>query len=215
MSPFIERERASFGVAPICRVLGASERSYYDAKARPPSRRSLTDQEHLVQIRRVWETNYHSYGAKRVYKALRKEGYKVARCTIERLMREEGIKGVIMGKPHFTTHPDEGASRPADLVNREFRASRPNELWVSDITYAKTAQGFLYVCFIEDVFSRQIVGWQLSENLKAEFVTDALEMAIWRREVEPGSLVAHSDRGSQTGLNQSSQHRLVPTVAVR
>ncbi len=121
----------------------------------------------------------------------------MARCTIERLMREEGIRGVIRGKPHFTTHQDDAASRAADLVNREFTASRPNELWVSDITYAKTAQGFLYVCFIEDVYSRMIVGWQLSENLRAEFVTDALEMALWRREVEPGQLVAHSDRGSQ------------------
>lgn len=164
---------------------------------RPPSRRALTDREHLVQIRRVWEANYRSYGVRRVYKALRKEGYQVAKCTIERLMHEEGIKGVIRGKPHFTTHPDDGAARAADLVNRSFIASRPNELWVSDITYAKTAQGFLYVCFIEDVFSRMIVGWQLSDNLRAEFVTDALEMALWRRDVEPGALVAHSDRGSQ------------------
>lgn len=143
-----------------------------------------------MQIRGVWESNYRSYGARRVYKALRKESYKVAKCTIERLMRENGIRGVIRGKPHFTTHPDDRASRAADLVNRQFKASRPNELWVSDITYAKTAQGFLYVCFIEDVFSRMIVGWQLSEHLRAEFVTDALEMALWRRDVEPGSLVA-------------------------
>lgn len=122
-------------------MLGCSERSYYAAKARPPSRRVLTDREHLVQIRRVWESNYRSYGARRVYKALGKEGYRVAKCTIERLMREHGIRGVIRGKPHFTTHPDDRASRPADLVNRQFKASRPNELWVSDITYAKTAQG--------------------------------------------------------------------------
>lgn len=197
MSQFIDCERGDFGVAPICRVLGASERSYYAAKSRPLSHRVLTDAEHLMQIRRVWTENYRSYGARRVYLQLAREGYKVARCTVERLMRRHGIRGVIRGKPHYTTHPDGTAGRAADLVCREFRASRPDELWVSDITYAKTAQGFVYVCFIEDVFSRMIVGWQLSENLRAEFVMDALEMALWRRSVEAGSLVAHSDRGSQ------------------
>lgn len=197
MSPFIDRERSCFGVAPICRVLGVAERSYYAAKSRPPSHRDLTDAEHLVMIRRVHSENYKAYGARRIYKQLRREGHQVAKCTVERLMRRNGIKGVIRGKPHFTTHPDGAASRPADLVQRQFKARRPDELWVSDITYGKTAQGFLYVCFIEDVFSRMIVGWQLSDNLRAEFVTDALEMALWRRSVEAGSLVAHSDRGSQ------------------
>ena len=189
--------RERFGVAPICRVLGASERSFYAARSRPRAHRFLTDACHLVQIRRVHSENYKAYGARRIYKQLRREGYTVARCTVERLMRRDGIHGVIRGKPHFTTHPDEEASRPADLVRREFTATRPDELWVSDITYGKTAQGFVYVCFIEDVFSRMIVGWQLSDNLRAEFVMDALEMALWRRAVEAGSLVAHSDRGSQ------------------
>lgn len=197
MSPFIEQMRERFGVAPICRVLRASERSFYAARRRPLAHRHLTDGEHLVQIRRVHADNYKAYGARRIYKQLKREGYEVAKCTVERLMRSHGIKGVIRGKPHFTTHPDAEGDRAADLVQREFTATRPDELWVSDITYAKTAQGFLYVCFIEDVFSRTIVGWQLSENLRAEFVTDALEMALWRRAVEPGSLVAHSDRGSQ------------------
>ncbi len=197
MSPFIDQMRERFGVAPICRVLGASERSFYAARSRPGPHRTLTDAEHLVQIRRVHADNYKAYGARRIYKQLRREGYEVAKCTVERLMRRHGIKGVIRGKPHFTTHPDAAADRAADLVQREFTATRPDELWVSDITYGKTAQGFVYVCFIEDVFSRMIVGWQLSENLRAEFVTDALEMALWRRSVQPGSLVAHSDRGSQ------------------
>lgn len=203
MSPFIDQMRGRFGVAPICRVLGSSERSFYAAKTRPLCHRVLTDAEHLIQIRRVHGANYSAYGARRVYKALRRESYKVAKCTVERLMREHGIRGVVRGKPHFTTHPDEGAQRAADLVERGFVASGPNELWVSDITYAKTAQGFIYVCFIEDVFSRRIVGWQLSDHLRAEFVLDALEMALWSREVQAGSLVAHSDRGSQTGLNRS------------
>ncbi len=206
MSPFIDQMRERFGVAPICRVLGASERSFYARRSRPRPHRTLTDGEHLVQIRRVHGENYKAYGARRIYKQLRREGYEVAKCTVERLMRSHGIKGVIRGKPHFTTHPDAGADRAADLVQREFSASRPDELWVSDITYGKTAQGFLYVCFIEDVFSRMIVGWQLSDNLRAEFVTDALEMALWKRAVGAGSLVAHSDRGSQGGIKWSSQH---------
>ena len=184
MSPFIDEMRSRFGVAPICRVLGCSERSFYAAKTRPISHRTRTDAEHLIKTRRV-------------YKQLKREGYEVAKCTVERLMRSSGIKGVIRGKPHFTTHPDHSADRPADLVERRFTASRPDELWVSDITYGKTAQGFVYVCFIEDVFSRRIVGWQTSDHLRAEFVTDALEMALWSREVQPGQLTAHSDRGAQ------------------
>lgn len=197
MSPFIDEHRERFGVAPICRVLGASERSYHAARSRPVCHRALTDAEHLVQIKRVWNANYKAYGGRRVYKQLRRESYEVAKCTVERLMRKNGIKGVIRGKRHFTTHPDEGADRAADLVERRFVATRPNELWVSDITYGKTAQGFLYVCFIEDVFSRRIVGWQMAEHLRAELVLDALDMGLWSRNVEPGALVAHSDRGSQ------------------
>jgi len=130
----------------------------------------------------------------------------VAKCTVERLMRKNGIKGVIRGKRHPTTHPDEGADRAADLVERQFVATRPNELWVSDITYGKTAQGFLYVCFIEDVFSRRIVGWQRAEHLRAELVLDVLDMGLWSSNVEPGALVAHSDRGSRGGIKWSSQH---------
>ena len=197
MSPFIDEMRERFGVAPICRVLGASERSFYAAKSRPLAHRHLTDAEHLVQIRRVHSENYKAYGARRVYKQLKRVDYHVAKCTVERLMRKHGIKGVIRGKPHFTTHPDDQADRAADLVERAFVAQRPDELWVSDITYGRTAQGFLYVCFVEDVFSRRIVGWQTSENLRAEFVLDAMEMALWSRDVNAGELVAHSDRGSQ------------------
>jgi putative transposase len=197
VSPFIDEMRERFGVAPICRVLGASERSFYAAKSRPLAHRHLTDAEHLVQIRRVHSDNYKAHGARRVYKQLKREDYHVAKCTVERLMRSHGIKGVIRGKPHFTTHPDDQADRAADLVERAFVAQRPDELWVSDITYGRTAQGFLYVCFVEDVFSRRIVGWQTSENLRAEFVLDAMEMALWSRDVNAGELVAHSDRGSQ------------------
>jgi len=197
VSPFIDEMRERFGVAPICRVLGASERSFYAAKSRPLAHRHLTDAEHLVQIRRVHSENYKAYGARRVYKQLKREDYHVAKCTVERLMRKHGIKGVIRGKPHFTTHPDDQADRAADLVERAFVAQRPDELWVSDITYGRTVQGFLYVCFVEDVFSRRIVGWQTSENLRAEFVLDAMEMALWSRDVNAGELVAHSDRGSQ------------------
>src|SRR5207245_1904348 len=184
VSPFIDEERSSFGVAPICRVLGVPERSYYAARSRPVCHRALTDAEHLVRIRRCHEQNYKAYGSRRIHKQLKREGYKVAKCTVERLMNEHHIKGVIRGKPHFTTHPAEGATRAADLVERQFHAARPDELWVSDITYGKTAQGFLYACFIEDVLSRMIVGWHVSDNLRAELVTDALEVPLWRRIVE-------------------------------
>lgn len=194
---FIDAHRDRWPVAVMCRALAFSERTDHAAKARPPCARRRSDERHTVEIRRVWEANYRCYGARRIYKALRREGYPIARCTVARLMTTMGIRGVQRGKKRWTTVIDETAPRPADLVERQFVAERPNRLWLADITYASTWGGWLYVAFILDVHSRMIVGWQLADHLRTDLVLDALEMAIWRRDVTLGSLVHHSDRGCQ------------------
>lgn len=197
MRPFVDEHRGRFGVAPICRAMEVSERSYFAAKVRSPSDRAVRDIVHTAEIRAVWEANYRVYGAERVWRALERADYRIARCTVERLMAADGIHGVVRGKRVFTTIADVGASRPADLVERRFVATRPNQLWVTDVTYAKTWEGFVYVSFILDVFSRMIVGWQLADHLRTDLVLDALEMAIWRRDLTAGDLIHHSDRGCQ------------------
>ncbi len=194
---FIDAHRDRWPVAVMCRTLEFSERTYHGAKSRPPCARQLSDERHRVEIRRVWEANYRCYGARRIHKTLTREGYPIARCTIARLMTAMNIRGVQRGKKRWTTIADESAPRPADLVDRQFVAQRPNQLWVADITYASTWSGWLYVAFVLDVHSRTIVGWQLADHLRTDLVLDALEMAIWRRDVTIGSLVHHSDRGSQ------------------
>ena len=181
----------------MCRALSFSERTYHGAKSRPSCARRVSDERHCVEIRRVWEANYRCYGARRIHKALAREGYPIARCTIARLMTTMNLRGVQRGKQRWTTVVDESAPRPADLVARHFVALRPNRLWVADITYASTWSGWLYVAFVLDVHSRTIVGWQLADHLRTDLVLDALEMAIWRRDATMGSLVHHSDRGSQ------------------
>jgi len=203
---FINAHRDHWPVAVMCRVIGFSERTYYAAKARPPSARTLSDEAAKVEIKRVWDANYQCYGARRIYKQLRREGHQIARCTVERLMPCLGIRGVQRGKKHFTTTPDKTAPRAPDLVDRQFQASRPNELWLADITYASTWEGWLYVAFILDVYSRMIVGWQIADHLRTDLVLDALEMALWRRDLTLGHLTHHSDAGSQGGLNRPSQH---------
>jgi len=176
--------------------------TYYAAKKREhePSDRSARDKEFLVEIRRVWEASKKLYGAKKVWKQLRREGIAVARCTVERLMRENGLCGAVTkrGRPR-TTIPGNPADRPNDLVDRDFRAPCPNQLWVTDITYiALEKGGFCYAAFVTDVFSRAIVGWKVSDTLKADLALDALEMALWaRRERLSKALVHHGDRGVQ------------------
>ena len=194
---FIDGHRDRWSVAAMCRVLEFSQRSYYAAKARPASCRSLADEEHKVRIRRVWENNYRVYGPRRVWKQLQREGHRIARCRVERLMADMGIRGVQRGKRRITTTPDHAAARPPDLVDRQFAAGRPNELWLADLTYCSTWEGWLYVSFILDVYSRMIVGWQIASHLRTELVLDALEMAIWRRDAAPGTLIHHSDAGCQ------------------
>ena len=151
----------------------------------------------MPEIRRVWYVNMQVYGAKKVWRQMKREEITIARCTVERLMKRLGIEGVRRGKTVRTTIPDKALPCPLDRVNRQFRAERPNQLWVSDFTYVSTWQGWLYVAFIVDVFARYIVGWQISSSMHTDFVLDALEQALYARQPVLGSLIHHSDRGSQ------------------
>ena len=197
MSAYIDAHRCQFGVEPICRTLEIAPSTYYARRARPPSARTLRDEELKVQIKRVFDDNFRVYGADKVWAQLRREGTQVARCTVERLMRALGLRGVVRGKARPTTVPDPNAARPADLVCRHFAAPAPDRLWVADLTYCRTFSGFCYAAFIIDCFSRRIVGWQLARHLRAELALDALEMAIWTRRSALDGLVHHADRGGQ------------------
>ena len=171
------------------------------AQVREPHRRcarAKRDALLLPEIERVWQGNLQVYGADKVWKQLGREGMAVARCTVERLMRRQGLRGVVRGRVVRTTVSDGKAPCPLDRVNRQFRAERPNQLWVSDFTYVSTWQGWLYVAFVIDVFARRIVGWRVSTSMKTDFVLDALEQALYARQPERDSaLIHHSDRGSQ------------------
>ena len=197
MTAYIDAYKDRYRVEPICELLPIAPSTYYDAKRRPPSRRALPDAELEAEIRRVHEENYRVYGARKVWRQLRREGVSVARCTVERLMRKMGLQGVVRGKACRTTIPDGQAPRPADLVDRDFSAAQPNRLWVADLTYVATWSGFVYVAFIIDAFNRFIVGWQASRSLRTDLALDALEMAIWQRRSDLEGLVHHSDRGGQ------------------
>jgi putative transposase len=198
MTAFIDDHRDHFGVEPICRVLPIAPSTYYAAASRQPSARSQTDRALLVEIQRVFDENYGVYGARKVWRQLHREGIEVARCTVERLMRQDGLAGRVRGRRRRTTIPGDAGARPADLVDRQFSASAPNELWIADITYVATWSGFAYGAFVTDVFSRRIVGWRVSNTLRTDLALDALEMAIWsRRDEALAGLVHHSDRGVQ------------------
>ncbi|MGH7904928.1 MAG: IS3 family transposase [Candidatus Dormibacteraceae bacterium] len=195
---FVQQERGRWGVEPICRVLEIAPSTFYATTTRPASARELRDQELRPQIERVHKDNYEVYGLRKLWRQLGREGYQVGRDQVRRLMIELGLRGVVRGKRKRTTIPDESAPRPTDLVERNFRASGPNRLWVCDFTYVWTRVGFMYVAFVVDVFSRRIVGWRLSPSMRAELTLDALEMAIWARGgAQLKGLVHHSDRGSQ------------------
>jgi putative transposase len=195
----------TFGVEPICRVLSdggcpIAPSTYYAAKARPTCHRVLRDAELLAQIRRVHEQNYGVYGARKVWHQLHREGIQVARCTVERLMKADGLRGVVRGAKIKTTKPDSKVARPQDLVERQFMAQRPNQLWVVDFTYVATWAGLVYVAFCIDVFSRMITGWRAAKSMTTDLVLDALEMAIWQRRHaghDLQGLIHHSDAGSQ------------------
>jgi transposase InsO family protein len=188
-----------FGVEPICRVLGyRSASTVYARRSRPPSARKRRDEQVLTAITEARTGHAACYGARRTWVELRRRGVSVARCTVERIMREQGLVGVQRGgrRPRTTT-PDAAAARPPDLVNRNFTAERPDQLWLSDITYVPTWEGFVYVAFVTDAFSRRIVGWQTADHLRTDLPLQALEMALWNRKVRDGQTVHHSDAGSQ------------------
>jgi putative transposase len=194
---YIDAHRERFGVEPICDVVQVAPSTYYSARNRPPCRRRITDEKLKLEIRRVFEGNYEVYGPRKVWRQLNRENIPVARCTVERLMRQMGLAGRVRGKRRRTTIPADTAPRPADLVGRSFAASRPNALWVADITYVATWSGFAYAAFVIDVFSRRIVGWRVASTLRTSLALDALEMAIWSRDERLTGLVHHSDRGCQ------------------
>lgn len=200
MCAFIDAHRDEHGVEPICRVLQIAPSSYYAHRTRKPSPRRRRDAELTEEIRQVHEENYGVYGARKVHAELRRQGHEVARCTVERLMRTAGLRGVSRAKGPRTTKPAPETDRPADLVNRDFTAEAVNQLWVADITYVRTFVGWAYVAFVLDVFSRRIVGWQVSTRLYTALAIDALEMGIWTRRRDGddlSGLVHHSDRGVQ------------------
>ena len=198
MITYIDEHRGSFGVEPICQTLAIAPSSYYGARVRPPSARSIRDAALGADLGRLHRANYAVYGARKLWHALRREGTAVGRDQVARLMRGLGLAGVVRGKVKRTTISSDLSPRPADLVERVFGAAAPNRLWLADITYVSTWSGFVYTAFVIDAFSRAIVGWRVSSSLRAELALDALEMAIWsRRTADLAGLIHHSDRGSQ------------------
>jgi hypothetical protein len=203
MVTYIDEYKDRFGIEPICKVLPIVPSTYYEHKARhrDPERRSSRAKRDDVlrpEIQRVWEENFRVYGVRKVWRQLNREGVEVPRCTVARLMRDLGLRGIIRGRRAKTTVPDEALDRPMDLVNREFQASRPNALWVADLTHVATWRGFVYVAFIIDVFARRIVGWRVSSSLQTDIALDALEQALHDRGVNKKTdLIHHSDRGVQ------------------
>jgi putative transposase len=194
---YIDAHRERFGVEPICKVLQVAPSTYHAAKRRPPSARALRDAVMLPLVLALWKANYSVYGAHKLWKAATRAGHDIGRDQVARLMRELGIRGVRRARRIFTTRRDDSAARPPDLVKRQFNAPRPNELWVTDLTYVPTWSGVAYVCFIVDAFSRMIVGWRVAANMRTDMVLDALEMARWARGTLLEGLVCHSDAGSQ------------------
>jgi len=213
MVRFIDEYRAKCGVEPICAVLPIAPSVYYEQRARQRDpercpRRVHRDHELGAHSHRVWHANREVYGVRKVWQQLRREGHAVARCTVQRLMRQLGLRGAVRGRRFMiTTRPDADAPRPADLVTRQFTATRPNELWVADLTYVATWRGFAYVAFVIDVFARRIVGWRVSNSLRSDLALDALEQALYDRQLDGTQrLIHHSDRGVQGGFKRSSQH---------
>ena len=203
MITFIDDHRKTYGVEPICKVLPIAPSTYHERQAqrRDPARlsaRARRDLELKPQIARVFAENFAVYGVRKVWRQMRREQISLARCTVERLMRQMGLRGVIRGKPLRTTISDKAAPCPRDHVNRQFHAPAPDRLWLSDFTYVATWAGFVYVAFVIDAYARRIVGWRASRTAHASFVLDALEQALHdRRPAHRAGLIHHSDRGSQ------------------
>jgi putative transposase len=212
---FISAHRERWGVEPICQTLQVAPSTYYATVCHQPSARQVSDEQLKHAIARVHRDNFGVYGIEKVWRQLNREGIKIGRDRVARLMAELELSGVVRGKKKRTTLSDEVSPRPADLVERNFTAAAPNALWVADLTYVSTWSGFVYVAFVIDVFSRFIVGWRVSNSLHADLALDALEMAIWRRQREDLSgLIHHSDRGVQY-LSIRYTERLEDVGAVR
>ena len=208
MSAYVEEHRVRFGVEPICRTLGVSASAYYERRSGGRSTRAIEDERLLARIRETHAANYCAYGYRRMWLALRRAGERVGRGRVQRLMRRAGIQGAKRrGRPWRTTRPDPGAHRRPDLVERDFSAAAPNQLWVADLTYLRCWEGLLFFAFVIDGFSRRVVGWQLAPHMRTTLVLDALRMALHQR--GPGAdveLVHHSDRGSQyTSIDYSQE----------
>jgi putative transposase len=203
MTAFVDANRSAYGIEPICKVLKIAPSTYHAharRRAHPETAPARVKRDAMLkaEIKRVFDENFQVYGARKVWRQLQREGHCVARCTVERLMSKMGLEGVIRGKRVRTTLSDKAAPCPLDHVNRQFKAPRPNALWVSDFTYVSTWTGFVYVAFVIDTFARRIVGWRVSRSAHAGFVLDALEQALAdRKPVSGGGLVHHSDRGVQ------------------
>jgi putative transposase len=218
---FVDSQRETHGVQPVLEALKQTPveiapSTYYAAKARPESARAARDRELVEKIEQVHEDNYSVYGARKVWAELNRQSVEVARCTVERLMREIGLRGLLRDKSPRTTKPAAETGRPSDLVDRDFTATGPNELWVADLTYVRTTAGWVYAAFVLDVFSRLIIGWQVATSLYTDLALDALQMAIWRRQAagaDLAGLVHHSDRGVQYRALRYTQ-RLADTGAV-
>jgi putative transposase len=211
----IDAHRDRWGVEPICQVLEVAPSTYYAATSRPSSARRLRDEELKVEIARVHTENFGVYGVEKIWRQLNREGVRVGRDRVARLMRELNLEGAVRGKRKRTTVAGELDERPSDLVDRNFRAPAPNRLWVADLSYVSTWSGFVYVAFIIDAFSRSVVGWRVSDSLHAELALDALEMALWARgNQQLEGLVHHSDRGGQY-LAVRYTERLAEAGAVR
>jgi putative transposase len=203
MITYIDEHKDRFGVEPICAVLPIAPSTYYEHKVRErePQRRpprTIRDEALKPEVERVWNENFRVYGAHKVWKQLNREGLTVARCTVERLMRLLGLRGVVRGRQTKTTIPAPVLERPTDRVNRAFTVSRPNTLWVADLSYVATWRGFVYVAFVIDAYARRIVGWRVSSSLRSDIALDALEQALYDRRINDTSdLIHHSDRGVQ------------------
>jgi putative transposase len=197
---YIDAHKDEFGVEPICRQLQVAPSTYYAAKTRPPSPRSVSDAATAALIGTVHADNFAVYGARKVHAELNRRGHRVARCTVQRLMRASGLRGITRAKGPRTTVAGAGSDSRPDLVQRSFTATGPDQLWVADITYCRTFTGWVYAAFIIDVFSRRVLGWQLSRSLRTDLALDALDMAIWSRRRtgrDVAGLIHHSDKGVQ------------------
>ena len=207
MSAFIDEHRERFGVEPICETLDVSASAYYQRATGDRSAREIEDERLLAVIRQAHQDNFEAYGYRKMWKTLIRKGETAPRCQVQRLMATHGIQGAKRrGRPWRTTISDPAGGRTADLVGRDFTASAPNRLWIGDFTYLRCWEGKAYFSFIIDVYSRMIVGWQFASHMRTSLVLDALRMALGLR--APGAdfqLIAHTDAGSQPGLNRSSQ----------